>query len=66
MKRSGEALRFSCADRLRFRCQREDGGLRVDFADNGTAFDPSQAPHEAESFDAMSEGGMGWARSSRV
>ena len=50
---------YSGADRLRFRCQREDGGLRVDFADNGTAFDPSQAPHEAESFDAMSEGGMG-------
>ena len=50
---------YSGADRLRFRCLREDGGLRADFADNGTAFDPSQTPSEPESFESMSEGGMG-------
>lgn len=50
---------YSGADRLRFRCRLEDGRLRADFADNGVPFDPSVTPAEPESFESMSEGGMG-------
>lgn len=50
---------YSGADRLRFRCQREGEALRVDLADNGAAFDPTRTPRVPDSFEALSEGGMG-------
>ena len=49
----------SGADRLRFRCLAEGETLRVDLADNGRAFDPTQPPQLPEDPDELSEGGMG-------
>ena len=50
---------YSGAKRLRFRCSLEGERLRVDFADDGLPFDPTVTPKEPESFESMSEGGMG-------
>lgn len=50
---------YSGAKRLRFRCRLEGEQLRADFADDGIPFDPTAEPKEPESFESMSEGGMG-------
>lgn len=50
---------YSGAKQLRFRCRLEGEQLRVDFADDGVPFDSSAILKEPESFESMSEGGMG-------
>ena len=50
---------YSGADALRFRAEKTVDGFTVSFSDNGKPFDPTVTPSGSDSFESMSEGGMG-------